>query len=261
MRFGQCSLLALSAALLSGNVIAQTEPAPGASTSKPTSVKSDDAGIAVDESNFKAIFDQTLDEVDTAAKTGSSRLNIEVNASYVSISKLELSNAFFTVDYAKELKSIPSLQFVGSKKYAVGRWGLEPSFSMGYGTRAASLQVRSPQNTLLTDYISVHWIPLSAGLRTSHAIPGLKVLTAFLTPAIGSQYIYQSGQLDGIDQGFWIPYVAIRSGLSLFERDRLVPSSSAWFDGIALSGTLFRGLSSTKPMLAWSLDLGLRVLL
>jgi hypothetical protein len=219
------------------------------------------AGIAVDESNFKAIFSESVTDVSDSLNRESNSFNLEVRASYSTFSSMELSNNFFTVDYAEEISSIPSVQFSGSKKFSFASFGLEPTLSAGYGTREALISVRSRQNNKLKDYVSVHWLPMSAGVRASHPIPGLRFMTAFLTPAVGAQYIYQSGKLDGIDQGFWIPFASFRGGLSLFESDPRSRKSSAWLDGVALSGTLIRGLSSSNQMSAWSVDLGLRVLL
>ena len=241
------------------SALAQQKNLAAETKSKPATEMS--SGITVDESNFKAIFSESVADVSDSLKRDSNPYNLEIRASYATFSSMELSNSFFTVDYAKEMESIPSMQFSGSKKYSFGAFGLEPTLTAGYGTREALINVKSRQGIELKDYVSVHWLPISAGVRASHQVPGIRSITAFLSPAVGSQYVYQSGKLDGIDQGFWLPYASVRGGLSLFESDPRSRKSSAWLDGVALSGTILQGLSSSSQMKAWSVDIGLRVLL
>ncbi len=218
-------------------------------------------GIAVDESNFRSLFSRSAREMDASLAREASPFHLEFGASYLSWSALELSNAFFSVDYASQMGALPSVQISASKKFDARGFGVEPFVAVGYGMREALVDVVSAQSAVLKDFVSVHALPLAAGVRVSHPLRAAPAVTAFLAPSLGAQFFYQSGALDGMDQGYWIPNLALRGGLSLFETAASSRAPDAWLDGITLSGAIHRGLSASAPLRAWSIELGLRVLL
>ncbi|MBP7843509.1 MAG: hypothetical protein KA116_01720 [Proteobacteria bacterium] len=214
-------------------------------------------GIVVDESNFKEIFNQSVVQESSVLEKRTRSFDVEIGAAYNSINDLILSNNYFTVNYTEELKAVPSMKFSLAKDiWSNSKTAASGLVNLGYSMKQARVLAESKRGTKLTDQVALQWIPLSAGAQIKQKIPGTQHFSAFFAPSIGSQYFYQTGNLDGIDQGYWIGFWNLRAGLVLFEQTSKKIGSV--FEGVVLGGNLSQAVVSRQKFSSWSADLGIK---
>lgn len=219
--------------------------------------KEEPEGIVVDDSNFKAIFNQSVAEENVVLEKRTRSFDVEIGAAYNSINDLTLSNNYFTVDYAEELKTVPSLKFSLAKDiWSNSRTAVSGLVNLGYGFKQTRILAESKRGTKLTDQVALQWIPLSAGVQIKQKIPGTQRFSAFFSPSIGSQYFHQAGNLDGIDQGYWVGFWNLRAGLVLFEQTS--KKIGAAFEGVVLGGNISQAVGSNQKFSSWSAELGVK---
>ena len=212
-------------------------------------------GIVVDESNFKEIFNQSVSQESASLGQRTRSFEVEIAASYSTLNELQLSNNYFTVDYAEDFKAMPVMKFSMSKDlWSVTRSKVSGHANFGYGFKEGRVLAKTNRGTQLIDQVALQWIPLSAGLQIKQKIPGTQRFSIFAAPSVGSQYFHQSGNLDGMDQGYWVNFWNLRAGLVLFEQNRQQLAAS--FDGIVLGASMSRGLGSNQKFGSWSADIG-----
>lgn len=218
------------------------------------------AGIQTDEATFKEIFEGNVTRAKAEVEGATSAFRLTPTFSWASIDELSTANNYFTVPISNSVNSIPLFQAQFS--FRTLSWkGLEllPNASVGYGMKESQVTARSKLGTNLSDLLRIHWLPLSLGGQVSYKIPGLKVVKVFVNPSIGVQWLYQSGRLDGIDQGFWIPFYKLGGGVNLFDQSE--KDASAWFGGVNLSAETLSSFGSAQTSKLWKLDVGLTLLL
>jgi hypothetical protein len=122
---------------------------------------------------------------------------------------------------------------------------------VGYGFREAAYEVESQSGLKLRDLVSLHWVPLSLGPRISFRLPGIRFVKPSFWLGGGAQWLQQGGKLDGITQGFWVPFYGGSACLKFLNQTE---SGSHWFGGISLGGTMSRSFSSQQTVSYWSMD-------
>ena len=174
--------------------------------------------------------------------------------SYITPEKFELSNDYYTVPYASTGSSLPTLRVeVGTVLAAF--YGVEVSglASAGYSYRESLISVTNKSGKKFSDVLKVHTLPLNLGAQIDYRIPGASFLKPGIASSVGFLWFYQSGKLDGIEQGFWVPSYQLSAHLNLFEG---TSEASKWFKGVQLGSTLYRSFASAQVFEGWSFDLG-----
>ncbi len=234
---------------------------PNSASEKAPSPKGEEVvspeGIVVDDSNFKAIFNQSVAEEDVVLENKSRFLDAELAASYTSVKDLSLSNNYYTVNYGDELKAVPSVKFSLAKDIWEGSsTAVSGLLNLGYGFKQARILAESKRGTKLSDQVTLQWIPVSLGAQIKQKIPGTRRFSAFVSPSAGSQYFRQAGNLDGINQGYWIGFWNLRAGFVLFEPTN--KKMEATFAGVVLGANISQALGSKYKFSSWSADLGVK---
>lgn len=219
--------------------------------------------INVDETNFKSIFASSLETQSSEMKEKTNGFEMEVQARYLTIDEIEISNPAFTVNYDEGVKSMPMVQIGGGKEFLrKNNFSLATGFSAGYGFKEARLSATTRTGTRVVDIVGLHVVPLSLGLEARQRLNFLAGTSLFATPQVGTYWLRQSGSLDGMEQNRWATFYGLRAGLLLFTQS---PSASAnndhWFDGMSLSGSVHRTSGSGDTLDTSSFDLGIRLLL
>ena len=215
--------------------------------------------LQTDESTFKQIFENNVAAAITESGANQTTFDAEIQVSYATLDRVLLKNKYFEVPLSDGMSSMPMFQMNFS--YRFFSWqglAIDPVVSAAYGFRESLVNVRSTQGLALKDNIQVHMIPLSGSARLSYKLPFASFIRIEVRPGIGVQWLYQSGVLDGIDQGFWIPYGFLSAGLNLFDQSQ---KSNSWFGGVTLSGTRAMSLAGEQTTRLWQADLGVRFLL
>ena len=234
---------------------------PQESSQKAPEVKQETSpGIETDEATFKEIFESNVTRAKVEVMKETSSFRLTPTFSWATIDELTTSNNYFTVPASNSISSIPLIQAqFGWKAFAWKGIELLPTGSVGYGMKESVVKAYKKQVAQdFTDVLRIHWLPLSVGGQVSYKIPGLRVVKVFVNPSVGVQWLYQAGRLDGIDQGFWIPFYKLGGGVNLFDQSE---DPSAWFGGVTLSAETLSSFGSSQTSKLWMLDLGLTLLL
>lgn len=214
---------------------------------------SEKSDFEMDKDLVNTLYRESMTEAKVEKYT-SSGIVIRPTFSYVSPQKFELSNDYYTVPYAADGGSLPTFRLEVGKTFAAFS-GVEMSglISAGYSYRESLISVSAKSGKKFSDLLKVHSLPLNAGVQLDYRIPGVSFIKPGISSSVGFMWFYQTGKLDGIEQGFWIPSYQLSAHLNLFEG---LTKESQWFNGVQLGSTLFRSFASAQVFEAWSIDLG-----
>ena len=219
-----------------------------------------EAGFSVDESNFKEIFNKSVTEQTEETKTKANFLDVELAGSYVTLQELQFSDPKFAVNYDKDFQTMPAVKLNVSKSlWRVGDLRISPFGSLGYAFKEQKTEVTTKVGSTLRDVITLQVLPIALGMEFRHKIPGTRRFSVFAQPGVGTEWINQTGSLDGINQNAWIGFWNLRGGVYLFENSRA--DTANWFDGVALSAGMSRAIGSDEKLATWSADLGVKLIL
>lgn len=210
-----------------------------------------------DEPTFRQIFHQSVEEASTL--TSSRRrdsLTLELSGTFRSPETLTLTNPYFKIQHADQLDRLLGFGLgvyaglLGSESAQLGA-GLNTGFSyVEYVGRAQALKT----GLVALDSLSLQVIPLSLGVRGSYA---LGPVSLFAEPALGVQWIGQSGSLDGDKKNFRVPTWGVTGGVLIF--DRVASSAGRWFGGLRLAAGVEKSLSDEQRLAMRHFELGLRM--
>jgi hypothetical protein len=174
-----------------------------------------------------------------------------------------LASGGYVSHYSRSSFGLPAVALGISRRLA--RWqGFEfrAVGDIGYGAKSGSIAVSrrdaSGRDTsaTLSDSMTLHWLPASAGIRTLYAIPGITFFRPSLALALGSSLIVQQGNLPGIDGAFLIPFWSVAPGLSFFDGQ-----GGDWFGGFNFSLTYLSTFASSQTLHGTSFDLSVNIFL
>jgi len=212
----------------------------------------------LDSNLVDTLYNESIGTLPGLSRASSSNLQLNTQFSMMSPSVLNLSNKYFDVAYTDQVRSFPFLNLALTKSLLrLGRLALLVQGKLGYTYKEGIYEVRSNTSNLRTDLLKLHWLPISASLKFEYGFSGVTFIKPHFTVGSGAQWLYQTGRLDGIEQGFWIPFYAFSPGITLFEQEGI----SDWFGGVTFSGTYQSSFSSPQLIRGWSVDVGLNVLL
>lgn len=212
--------------------------------------------VEVNQEIVEKIYKNALKQSEIDSKIGKSGFNVVTGGDLFQPTAMKLSNNYYDVSYADNWNSIPMLgiqvenSFFESSETAI-KW--TSGFSYSYLEKIVQVtSKKSNINSTRTTNLRVHSIPLSAGLELEYK--HWLDFTPAIISKVGAQWVYQSGTLDGLEQGFWVPFYQIGLGLTLFEPYR--ESDQSWFGGIKIAVTNYRSISSSQTIEGLSTNLG-----
>ncbi len=196
-------------------------------------------GVYADSSSFKEIFEANLtrSKADLIENRPTSRM--ELSASSLQLEDFQLANAYYSVAYSDQVRTVPMLRFyVGNDLLTRSNLNVESYLSVGFAYREEIMEATGVRGGVYKDVLKLQWAPLQIGLKLgcklSHGI------LAFARTGVSYEWISVAGTLDGINQSYWAPSYQGSGGFSLF-----TPNSSdlnTWFGGIPIS------LGVSKPL-------------
>src|SRR5690606_26340699 len=95
-------------------------------------------------------------------------------------------------------------------------WGVEGGLSVGYGYVEGRYAVSTRSGTPLEDVIRLHRVPITAFVEPYLEFSAVPWVRPSLPVSLGAQWFFQSGTLDGIEQGFWLPFYRVGPRLTFF---------------------------------------------
>lgn len=179
---------------------------------------------------------------------------------FLNATELTLSNNYFTVPYtASGNGGFPMFGLTASGNVAqLGPVEVSLSGRLAYSYKEAVIEAQSPSGSGVKSLLKLHWIPISAGVNLTGNVFGTQAIKPYVFGSVGAQWLYQQGALDGVEQGFWVPFLRAGGGLTLFDSIR---RTGDWFGGLQIGASTQNSFGSTQTVKGWSLDLGMTLLL
>lgn len=203
------------------------------------------------------IYRETVTEAGVDPSFQRSSVGITPGISIASLSSLTLSNNYFDVPYARSVGALPLLHLgLAVPLRSFGEAILYGVGSLGYTYREGVYLALSKDGDQYRDLLKLHALPLLGSLRLEYRIPGLPALKPTFALGGGAYWFYQSGKLDGIEQGFWIPVVLAAPGVRLFDGEE----GGSWFGGINAAVSWQNSFASSQSLRALAFDLGATLL-
>jgi len=192
----------------------------------------------------------------------------ETSKEKVSFPGLELTGTFSVLNpnrlvlSSREYKVSYSNTFLGISAFQVGvgiplRSGLAnvefyPFAKAGYARNQGTYTLTAKNGDVTQADVTLHWVPLTGGLRTEYNIPGFDLIRPFLVLAGGAEWLTQKGETPGLSENFWIPFYNIGLGLSFSDSPYFRNSG---FGGFSFSMNFQNGLRRDQETSSLSYDL------
>ncbi|NBX93664.1 MAG: hypothetical protein EB078_02850 [Proteobacteria bacterium] len=172
--------------------------------------------------------------------------------SVINPSRLVISSQEYQVAYSDNLLGFSAFQLgVG---IPVSQWSnFQFSFfaRAGYSRNRGVYALLSNEGKGSQSEITLHWIPLSGGIKTEYFIPDFDLIRPYLAISGGAEWLHQSGELPGVGGNFWIPFYNVALGLSFLDQ----PEADTWFGGFSFSMSFQNGLRRDQEAKTLSYDL------
>lgn len=194
----------------------------------------------------------------TATITSSSNGTLAMESSFRVFfpKRFELKNDYFTVPYDINTSSV--LGFTVGPKIPLTTLGSSrlSSFSyIGFAYAQGIYNVQSDTGLAVRDAVELQWIPIQTGLEwASSPLTSARMVFGLMASG-GMDWYTQSGQLNGMNQTFWVPRSEAGVSLTLFPAEQ---AGKGGFDGVRLSAMAYRSFASTQINRGSVVDLGAR---
>lgn len=229
------------------------------SAEEPTNANSE---FELDSGLVEKLYQESVTESTIATARYSSNITVSPILSIFSPNELTLSNNYFTVPYAAEAGTLPSLSIVGTGRLlSFGGFNLIGLGSVGYSMKEMVQKVSNKNSFAESESITrltLHWLPIAAGTRLEYQVANFEAIRPYITVKAGAQWLYQVGTLDGLEQGFWVPFYQYGAGLTLFD----APSNpNRWFGGMNVGYSKLQSFSSEQTVEGNVIDIGVNIIL
>lgn len=215
----------------------------------------------LDKNLVDKLYQESLTESQKSTVKYSANVAVSPVLSIFSPSILTLTNDYFEVPYAEGMGSLPGISVVATGGvFSFGGLHILGLGSVGYSMKEAvqkAFSKTASSDPERTAKLTLHWLPLSLGTRIEYRFSGFESVRPFFQVKGGAEWLYQVGGLDGIDQGFWVPFVQYGGGLTLFDSS----SPDRWFGGLTLGLSKHQSFSSAQIIDGTVFDFGLNILL
>lgn len=222
---------------------------------------STDSEFQLDKNLVDKLYEESVTESKKTTSQYSANISVAPTFSYFSPNQLTLTNDYFQVPYASGMGSMPGISIVASGRiisfgglYIMGLGGVGYSMKEAVQKALSKTASTDPERT---SKITLHWLPLSLGTRVEYRFSGFDAVRPFITAKGGAEWLYQTGGLDGLEQGFWVPFLQYGAGLTLFDSS----SPDRWFGGLTLGVSKHQSFSSAQIVDGTVVDFGVSILL
>jgi len=181
--------------------------------------------------------------------------NLEITGTFsvMNPNRLILSSREYKVSYSNSLLGISSFQLgIGLPTPSLGRFRVMPFSKVGYARNQGTYSLTAQDGTKSESQVTLHWLPLSAGLRTEYSVPGFDLIRPYLSVSGGAEWLNQQGTTPGVSESFWIPFYNVGLGLSFADAPL---EESTGFGGFSFSMNLQNGLRENQEARILSYDL------
>jgi hypothetical protein len=230
---------------------------------KVSTPASTDSEFQLDKNLVNKLYEEALTERERMPTAYNSGFTLAPSLSYFSPTALTLENDYFRVPYAEGLGSTLGIYVMGSSTLVA--WGglhLVGVAGVGYSMKEAPQKAISktgdPNDNERSGVLTLHHLPLTVGTKAEYAFSSFSAVRPYIGVRTGAEWLYQTGKLDGVEQGFWIPFYEVGAGLVLFD----TPASiDKWFGGMVIDISKHQSILSNQSVAGWQYNVGINVLL
>lgn len=211
-------------------------------------------GLVVSEGVSDQIYKQTTMSV---SSSGMSAVTVDSFFRVFRPEELSLRNNYFEVAYADNVRTIPGFIVGPELPLAGGKGGgrLSSFFHIGYSYVQGVYDAETDSGLAVRDAVELQWVPLQAGLEaTTRSFTTQGLAFGFLASG-GVDWLTQSGELDGMNQTYWIPRYEVGPSFTIFSHQQ---PDRGGFDGIRVSAVVYRSFSSPQINRGIAADIGAR---
>jgi hypothetical protein len=222
------------------------------------SEKNSEERFAVDEAVSVKIYNESRSAI-SSASTAPMRVDSSFRIFFPA--ELSLVNKYFEVPYSENANTIMGIN-VGPyiPLYANNRYSLDSFMRIGYAYSQGIYDVRAESGIDVRDAVELQWIPAQAGIEILSApiLSGWMQIGGFTSAGI--DWFTQGGQLDGMNQTFWVPRLELGSSVTILDGSSRgsVAKNVGGFEGIRFSGATYRSFASKQKNTGWAADIGAR---
>ncbi len=221
-----------------------------------------DSEFQLDKNLVDRLYKESVEENKSSFQLHSSATTFAPALNFFSPEQMNLKNDYFEVPYSDSIGTVPGVSLTASSKlfnweglYITGLGGV--GYSMKDAVQSVTSRTASV-DAIRTTKLTLHRLPLSLGARMEYRFSGFESVRPFAQMKAGAQWLYQVGQLDGIEQGFWIPFYEYGGGLTLLD----APSSpDRWFGGFNIGLFKSQSFSSDQVVSGTTFEFGMNILL
>lgn len=179
---------------------------------------------------------------------------------YTTFSELTVKNEYFETDYADQVKSIPVLEVMLVKEQYDWRYvSLNFTGAVGYSLVQRALSSRSSDDVIISDNLTTQWLPIHVGSSVSYNFSNsFSWIRPSLDFAAGTNWIHQSGNVDGMDHSQWSPDLQFGLSFLLFSN---FTNDEFGFSGFNIGYGNIVSFSGDKTLAGRRLSIGTSILL
>ena len=171
---------------------------------------------------------------------------------------LTLTNPNFEVAYGKQFPSLTQVSVAAvTPLFNWGGFRVLSTAQLGFSYKAGPFEMTRFNGEILREKISLSWVPMNLGAKFLYSLSHFPFIKPSITLGGGSHWFYQTANIGGANESFWIPYYFVTSAVSFLEGT----TPSDWFGGFTFGVTYQNSLSKFQSVKGLSFDLGLNLLL
>lgn len=220
-------------------------------SSRPILAKTEGSEFSIDPNLVDKMFESTTTKENQAQVVSTRPVRAEVGYGHMVLSNLTLKNKYFEVPYSKNVSALPYGFIQGSKSlFTFGSGSFNTYGMIGYSNQQGVYDVTGSSGIALKDTVTMQWVPLEIGVSTD-----VKLFSGNVQPALiaglGADWITQTGELDGMNQNFWIPHASAGPAITFFGSGDNAPG----FDGITIASIYRTSNGGDQTFKGWSFNL------
>jgi hypothetical protein len=175
--------------------------------------------VSVSQEVYDKVYFEAKPSELVADESQNSKLELSTFMGFGMPQSLFLENRYFTVQYAKQVDSLPLISFsAASEIYQTDAFELMLLGSAGYTQTSGVYKAKSYTGIEIQDTLSVKWIPMLAAATIAPSSDWRLFKPSFYL-GFGANWMHQSGTVDGIDQSYLIPMLATGIGCRIIKFD------------------------------------------
>lgn len=212
--------------------------------------------LSIDPNLVEKVFESTArKQPKSDASTQQLGMATAIEYGYFKPTEFTLKNKYFSVPYDNNVSNFNLVVLTLATPFkwsANGMWS--GFFSLGYAYDQDIYAVESENGLMLKDAVTLSWMPILGGVNFEYSPKSAVPFRPGFRVAAGVDWFSQDGQLDGMQQVFWVPHMMLGPQITIFPQT--VGPHATGFEGINLSALYHQGVASPQKLQGWSANVG-----